>query len=168
MKTILYVALTANGSVPVALGGQPQPKEVGRLHRPRQEHGQRRHGQAGVRGHWRMDWGRRTRRSSRHGRRLQDADGGRREGGRGVPSCAALERLREHGHTTALVGGGAELDAAFLSEGLVDEMYLNILPIAHGSGRPLSLAEGAVARLALEGTSKLSDSIVQLRYAALR
>jgi dihydrofolate reductase len=76
----------------------------------------------------------------------------------------ALEFLAGRGHATALVGGGAATDNAFLGAGLVSELYLNILPRLTGPGPSLSLADGRFAEAELLDTTALTDGIVQLRY----
>jgi dihydrofolate reductase len=75
----------------------------------------------------------------------------------------ALEHLEREGFETALVGGGAELDASVLSEGLVDEIYLNLEPIVTSKGIALGAGDDH-SDLHLDETVKLSDDIVQLRY----
>ncbi|MBI1881723.1 MAG: dihydrofolate reductase family protein [Chloroflexi bacterium] len=76
----------------------------------------------------------------------------------------ALQHLDQKGFDTALVGGGAQLDSAFLSQGLVDEIYLNVEPIIVSKGIMLVTGEGFEASLQLIGAVKLSDNIIQLHY----
>jgi dihydrofolate reductase len=76
-------------------------------------------------------------------------------------ALAALERL---GHDTALVGGGAATDDAFLRAGLVDELYLNVLPYLSGPALTIALAEGQFADAELLDTTTLGDGVVQLHY----
>ena len=75
----------------------------------------------------------------------------------------ALHHLERKGFETALVGGGAELDSAFLSQGLVDEIFLNIEPVMMNGGSFLAMDGAAEARLRLDGTARLGD-VVQLHY----
>jgi dihydrofolate reductase len=80
----------------------------------------------------------------------------------------ALEHLDQKGLGTALVAGGGQLDSAFLSQGLVDEIYLNILPTMANNGGVLATTGGLEADLLLLGTTKLSDNILQLHYRVAR
>ena len=80
----------------------------------------------------------------------------------------ALELLERKGYETALVGGGAALDASFLSHGLVDEIRLNVESILSSDGLPLDFDSGPATDLRLIDTRKLSESVVQLRYEVRR
>jgi dihydrofolate reductase len=80
----------------------------------------------------------------------------------------ALELLERKGFETALVGGGAELDASFLSHGLVDEICLNVESILSSDGLSLDFDTGHATDLRLIDTRKLSESVVQLRYEVRR
>lgn len=77
----------------------------------------------------------------------------------------ALQHLGRKGFDTALVGGGAQLDSSFLSQGLVDEIYLNVEPAIMSKGLRLVTREDFEASLALLDTTELSDSTIQLHYA---
>jgi len=80
----------------------------------------------------------------------------------------ALELLERKGCETALVGGGAALDASFLSQGLVDEICLNIEPILTSKGLAFESGADQVISLRLIDTAKLGGSVVQLRYEVSR
>lgn len=54
---------------------------------------------------------------------------------------------------------GGQLDSAFLSQGLVDEIYLNVEPILVSQGIMLDKGEDFAANLQLIGTVKLSDNL---------
>jgi len=75
----------------------------------------------------------------------------------------ALHFLEREGFDVGLVGGGAQLDSSFLSQGLVDEVYLNIEP-SLSRGNLCALSGGFEGELRLTGTTKLSDSVIQLHY----
>lgn len=75
-----------------------------------------------------------------------------------------LQYLEQKGFDTALVGGGAQLDSSFLSQGLVNEFYLNIEPIIASKGIILGTREEFETSLQFIGTAKLSDNIMQLHY----
>jgi dihydrofolate reductase len=79
----------------------------------------------------------------------------------------ALDLLEKKGFDTALVGGGAQLVKSFLSQGLVDELYINIYPLI-SKGSTLALSENFQASLELIGVDKLSADIVQVHYRVRR
>ncbi len=76
----------------------------------------------------------------------------------------ALELLERKGHEAALIGGGATLDASFLSQGLVDEIYLNIESILTSKGLALDFDTGVAVDMQLTGSAQLSENVVQLHY----
>lgn len=81
---------------------------------------------------------------------------------------SALQHLNQKGFESALIGGGAQLDSAFLSNGLVDELYLNIDPRIANKGIRLTMADGFESDLKLMETTHLGENIVQLHYAVER
>jgi dihydrofolate reductase len=142
MNTILYVSLTANGYVVQPEEGHPIPKEI--LANFRQV----------VQKTGNLINGRRTYELTRAGGALDalthvayvvvSTEQLTAEGVEVVASPeAALQYLEQKGFRTALVGGGAGLDASFLSKGLVDEVYLNVEPSLTGVGLTIPAAEGA-------------------------
>jgi dihydrofolate reductase len=80
----------------------------------------------------------------------------------------ALELLERKGYETALIGGGAALDASFLSQGLVDEICLNVEPILTSEGLSLDFNADQAAELRLIDTTQLGEGVVQLRYELRR
>jgi dihydrofolate reductase len=164
MKTILYVTLTSNGYFTQADESHPIPSEI--LANFRQL----------VAKTGNLINGRRTFDMMR-ARMAQDNFSGielvivsrspwQAEGVRVVASPhEALQHLDQKGFETALVGGGAELDSAFLSQGLVDEIYLNLVPNITGKGIRLAIDEDQTANLQFIDISKLSENIVQLHYS---
>ncbi|HTE63931.1 MAG TPA: dihydrofolate reductase family protein [Solirubrobacteraceae bacterium] len=76
----------------------------------------------------------------------------------------ALNILDARGHTTALIGGGAVTDASFLHAGLVDELYLNLLPFLSSDGPRLALADGQLTETSLIGITTLGTATAQLHY----
>jgi len=78
----------------------------------------------------------------------------------------ALELLSDF--EEVIVAGGGILNASFLAENLVDEIYLDVEPIILGKGIRL-FGEGEFeVKLKLLGTKKLSDNEIQLRYKVLK
>jgi dihydrofolate reductase len=55
-----------------------------------------------------------------------------------------------------------------LAENLVDEIYLDIEPIAFGSGIPLFRDKDFECKLKLLGQKNISDNEIQLHYAVLK
>ena len=161
MKTILYMTLTANGRIARASGSHPVPKDIlGDFI-----------GIAGRAGN--LIVGSRT-----YGlmRDIASQPGLPKiklvvvthdNSESGVATAAspqeALHLLEHEGFDTCLVGGGAQLDSSFLSQGLVDEIYVNIEP-AVSKGNLCALSDGFEAELRLAGTTKLSDNVIQLHY----
>jgi len=79
----------------------------------------------------------------------------------------ALSLLEKKGYDTALVGGGATLVNTVLSQGLVDEIYINIYPFV-SNGRTFAISEKLESSLELLSVDKLSANIVQLHYKVRR
>lgn len=74
-------------------------------------------------------------------------------------------RLRaEKGKDIWLVGG-AELIAAFLDAGQVDEFILHVIPTLIGEGIPLVAPHHRDVRLKLLASKKFPDGVVRLHYA---
>lgn len=80
----------------------------------------------------------------------------------------ALDILLGQGFETILVCGGGELNASFMKENLVDEIYLDIEPIAFGKGVRLFGESKFEAKLKLLEIKKLSDNELQLHYQVLK
>ena len=64
-------------------------------------------------------------------------------GPRGLSVAAAIEKLAELGAESVLIEGGGSLNYAALSEGIVDEIYLTIMPSVSGEKAGTSLADGS-------------------------
>lgn len=78
---------------------------------------------------------------------------------------AALAHLRERGHEAVLLAGGERLHNAFLAEGLVDELLINVAPALEDEGLRLRLPPGGFEHLRLLASRDLGGGVVQLRYA---
>jgi dihydrofolate reductase len=79
----------------------------------------------------------------------------------------ALTYLQAKGHTTALLGAGADLHNTFLGQGLVDEVIFNIAPVLEGKGLKLVLDTDhyQYKDVQLVDLKSLGGGVVQLRYA---
>ncbi len=80
----------------------------------------------------------------------------------------ALSILEKQGFNKTLVAGGGRLNAAFMSENLIDEIYLDVEPIAFGKGIELFAEKDFETKLKLLETKKLSDDEIQLHYKVLK
>ena len=78
----------------------------------------------------------------------------------------ALKQLKDF--ENVIVAGGGILNASFLSEDLVDEIYVDIEPILLGKGVPLFNGADFDKQLKLLGTKKISDDEVQLHYQVIK
>ena len=75
-----------------------------------------------------------------------------------------LEELEKKGYTSAVLGGGAHLNAQFLKKGLIDEIIVTVEPKIFGEG--VSLFNGDFdIDLKLIEVSKINDNSVALRYS---
>ena len=67
-----------------------------------------------------------------------------------------------------VVAGGGMLNASFLTENLVDEIYLDIEPIIFGEGIPIFRDKNFEHKLELIGQKKITDNEIQLHYKVVR
>ena len=80
----------------------------------------------------------------------------------GSPRSLA-ERLDREGIRRVYVDGGA-LIRSFLSEGLVDELTIDIIPLILGSGRPLFASGLPETPLRFVESKSFPSGLVQIRY----
>ncbi len=75
--------------------------------------------------------------------------------------------LQAQGHTTALLGAGADLHNTFLAHGLVDELIFNVVPVLEGKGLNLLLDTDhyQYKDVQLVDFKSLGGDVVQLHYA---
>lgn len=78
-----------------------------------------------------------------------------------------VSRLETEEVDNLAVCGGAQVYHAFMSAGLVDELYLTVEPVLFGAGVTLFASE-LESRLELTETQKLNENVVLLRYKVLR
>ena len=76
--------------------------------------------------------------------------------------------LQDKGFENILVGGGGQVNAAFLKAGLIDEIYVDIEPVLFGKGIKLAADEEFDYKLELVDTKKLNASTVQVHYKVLK
>lgn len=72
------------------------------------------------------------------------------------------------GQKEVVVAGGGALDASFLSENLVDEIYIDIEPLVFGQGIPLFHGVDFERKLKLLGVKNLTEDEIQLHYQVLK
>ena len=97
----------------------------------------------------------------------------RRLGGPGVElvredPAVVGERLRRGSGKHVWLVGGAELIAAFLDAGQVDELIVHVIPVLIGEGIPLVAPRHRTVPLELLASRSFSDGVVRLRYAVRR
>ncbi len=80
----------------------------------------------------------------------------------------ALAVLEKERFDKALVAGGGTLNASFMAENLVDEIYIDIEPIIFGKGIRIFSENDFDAKLELIESKKLSDNEIQLHYKVLK
>jgi dihydrofolate reductase len=79
-----------------------------------------------------------------------------------------LKLLEEKGFDTAFIAGGAKIATSFMKENLVDEIYVDVEPIAIGKGIRLFSEEEFEAKLELIEVKNLSKNEIQLHYRVLK
>lgn len=79
----------------------------------------------------------------------------------------AIRLLKRKGFKTLFLAGGAKLLSSFMAEGLVDEIYLTVVPIAIGNGIRLFHEAEFEKRLKLLGIKKFSSGTFRLHYKVL-
>lgn len=74
----------------------------------------------------------------------------------------ALEQLKNYDEV--VLAGGGHLNSAFLSENLVNEIYLDIEPKLFGKGIQIFIPADFEKDLKLAGTKQISNNEIQLHY----
>lgn len=80
----------------------------------------------------------------------------------------ALVLLEKEGFFEVLVAGGGMLNGSFMEQSLIDEIYLDVEPLILGKGIGLFGGKKLVSRLELLDTRKLSEDEVQLHYRVIK
>lgn len=78
-----------------------------------------------------------------------------------------LDILEKKGFETAFLAGGGTLNASFLKEKLVSEIFLDIEPLLFGKGIPVIAESDFECELELIGSKNLNKNTVQLHYRVL-
>jgi len=80
----------------------------------------------------------------------------------------ALSMLEEAGVNEAIVGGGRAVAHAFMQAQLIDQIVIDLQPVAFGSGTPVFGDTIEMASLKLLNTTPLNEDALRLRYQVLR
>jgi len=67
-----------------------------------------------------------------------------------------------------IVAGGGILNASFLAENLVDEIYLDVEPIVLGDGIPVFKNKDFERKLKFIGYKQITENEIQLHYRVIR
>lgn len=78
----------------------------------------------------------------------------------------ALKLLNNFGQV--VVAGGGALNASFVEENLIDEIFIDIEPIILGQGISLFRGRDFECKLKFLGQKKISDNEIQLHYEVLK
>ena len=78
----------------------------------------------------------------------------------------ALDLLSDY--SEVVVAGGGILNAAFLKENLVDEIFLDIEPIFIGEGIPIFKNKDFEAKLELIGQKQITNNEIHLHYKVVK
>jgi len=84
------------------------------------------------------------------------------------PIKAFMRRLRRQRGKDIWMMGGAEIIAAFLDAGEIDEFSIHVIPILIGEGIRLMKPQHRSIPLKLLSTRKFSDGVVHLNYQVLK
>lgn len=79
-----------------------------------------------------------------------------------------LEDLAERDFKTAFVIGGAVINALFLKEKLVDEIWLSLVPKIFGEGLSLTEELGMDVNLRLLSCEQLADGLIFVKYQVIK
>ena len=80
----------------------------------------------------------------------------------------ALEILEAAGVEEAIIGGGRAVANSFMREQLVDQIVIDLQPVAFGGGTPVFGDGIEMAELKLLESQALNDNALRLRYQVLR
>ncbi len=79
-----------------------------------------------------------------------------------------LKLLEEKGFETAFLAGGGQLNSSFAREHLIDEIYIDVEPLAIGKGIPIFAESDFELELKLLEVQKLNPDTVQVHYEVVK
>lgn len=80
----------------------------------------------------------------------------------------ALNILEAEGLEEAIIGGGRAVAHAFMNQGLVDNIVVDLQPIAFGEGTPMFGNTIDIPQLRLLESTNLNDNSLRLRYEIIK
>ena len=80
----------------------------------------------------------------------------------------ALEVLKNKGFKQTIIAGGSKLNASFLKENLIDEIYIDLEPFIFSNGITLLEKTDFEIKLKLIETKLLSKNTIQLHYLVIK
>jgi dihydrofolate reductase len=80
----------------------------------------------------------------------------------------ALDAVEKAGFSEVLVGGGGSVNASFLEQGLLDEIYVDIDPVIWGKGKKIFNDIDIDAHLELLEVKKVAEKLARLHYRLLK
>ena len=80
----------------------------------------------------------------------------------------ALEILRNKGVEEVIIGGGRAVAHSFMRQQLVDNLLIDLQPVAFGVGTPVFGDDVGTLNLKLLSSRPLNDDAIRLRYQVLR
>jgi len=86
-----------------------------------------------------------------------------------VPSIKqALREVEDMGFTTAVIGGGSQLNTSALKAGVIDEIEIDIEPFIFSNGIPLFESSDIQLNLRLIGTTKINANTLHVQYQVIK
>jgi len=79
----------------------------------------------------------------------------------------AIEILKDTGVDEAMIGGGRAVAYSFMREQLIDNIVIDLQPVAFGVGTPVFGDELGLTRLKLLDSRPLNENALRLRYQVL-
>ena len=75
--------------------------------------------------------------------------------------------MRAKGFDRVIIGGGSKPATGFMKQRLINEIWLDIEPLAFGNGVPIFQKSDLDVKMRLIKTVRLSRNTIQLRYRVL-
>jgi len=79
----------------------------------------------------------------------------------------AIKIAEKKGFGKLLISGGGVTNSSMIKEGLVDELYIDVMPLLFGKGVKLFKEENFEKKLKLKEVKMLSSQVIQLRYTVI-